>query len=53
MINVLMLMLYTIRQWLWRTAASGNGTVPTHLVNAAIVAGRGNLDKRDPIITYV
>jgi predicted phosphodiesterase len=52
-INIVILFPSIIRQWLRKTLLSGNGSVPTHLVNAAVVAGRGNLDRREPIIAYI
>jgi predicted phosphodiesterase len=52
-INVFKLMSYTLSQVLRRTAVAGNSTLSTHLVNAAMVTGHGNEDRRNPIITYI
>lgn len=52
-INVFKLILYTLSQALGRTIVARNSTLSTHLVNAAMVTGRGNGARREPIIAYV
>ncbi|TVY58781.1 putative rhamnogalacturonate lyase C [Lachnellula cervina] len=49
-INVSMMMLCTISQLLSRTADS---TLSTQFVNAAVVAGPGNREKREPFVAYI
>ena len=50
-INVFKLMLCAISQVLSRTATEN--TLSAHLVNAAVVAGPGNRDRREPIVAYI
>lgn len=51
LINLFKLLLCILSQSLSRRAE--RKISPTHLVNAAVVAGRGNQDRKDPTIVYV
>ena len=53
-INIFKLMLLRIsRVVLRRTCGAENNALSTHLVNATVVASRGNCDRREPIIVYI
>ncbi|TVY78297.1 putative rhamnogalacturonate lyase C [Lachnellula suecica] len=51
-INLFKLILYSILEVLGQTASAENHISSTHLVNAAMITGRGNQDRKEAIIIY-